>query len=175
MRSATPSMTSSSSAAIPAERRSKTTSNWLSYSQRCRSEAAHLERRHRPRRGAETRADAQALPPRRALKYSGRGCRTARSWASSTTQGTQRPSRTTSTFSTEPDCFAACRSTTPNSSGKWLSAHEWPTPPSATRMDGRYRDFLLTDPERKGHLVESAVRAFLLAQSKSRTSKVFSW
>ena len=34
-----------------------------------------------------------------------------------------------------------------------------------TATYGAYRSFLLTDPERKGRLVESAVGAFLLAQS----------
>ena len=32
-----------------------------------------------------------------------------------------------------------------------------------TATYGPYRDSLLTDPERKGHLVESAVGAYLLA------------
>ena len=44
-----------------------------------------------------------------------------------------------------------------------------------TATYGRYRDFLLTDPERKGHLVESAVGAFLLAQSKKQHFEVHWW
>ncbi len=44
-----------------------------------------------------------------------------------------------------------------------------------TATYGRYRDFLLTDPERKGHLVESAVGAFLLAQSKKQNFEVHWW
>lgn len=44
-----------------------------------------------------------------------------------------------------------------------------------TATYGRYRGFLLTDPERKGHLVESAVGAFLLAQSKKQHFEVHWW
>lgn len=40
---------------------------------------------------------------------------------------------------------------------------------------GRYRDFLLTDPQRKGHLVESAVGAFLLNRSKAEYFDVNWW
>lgn len=40
---------------------------------------------------------------------------------------------------------------------------------------GPYRDFLLTDPERKGRLVESAVGAFLLARSKVEHFDVRWW
>ena len=40
---------------------------------------------------------------------------------------------------------------------------------------GRYRDFLLSDPERRGRLVESAVGAYLLAESKRQHFKVFWW
>jgi hypothetical protein len=40
---------------------------------------------------------------------------------------------------------------------------------------GRYRDFLLTDSERKGHLVESAVGAYLLARSKQEHFDVSWW
>lgn len=40
---------------------------------------------------------------------------------------------------------------------------------------GQYRGFLLTDPERKGRLVESAVGAHLLAESKRQNFKVFWW
>lgn len=44
-----------------------------------------------------------------------------------------------------------------------------------TATYGRYRDFLLTDPERKGHLVESAVGAYLLALSKKERFDVRWW
>lgn len=44
-----------------------------------------------------------------------------------------------------------------------------------TATYGRYRDYLLTDPERKGHLVESAVGAFLLAQSKKQNFEMHWW
>lgn len=40
---------------------------------------------------------------------------------------------------------------------------------------GMYRDFLLTDPERKGRLVESAVGAYLLARSKVDHFDVHWW
>ncbi len=40
---------------------------------------------------------------------------------------------------------------------------------------GRYRDFLLTDPERRGRLVESAVGAYLLARSQSEHFEVHWW
>ena len=40
---------------------------------------------------------------------------------------------------------------------------------------GRYRDFLLTDSERKGHLIESAVGAYLLARSKQEHFDVSWW
>ena len=40
---------------------------------------------------------------------------------------------------------------------------------------GQYRDFLLSDPERRGRLVESAVGAYLLAESKRQHFKVFWW
>ncbi len=40
---------------------------------------------------------------------------------------------------------------------------------------GRYRDFLLTDPERRGHLVESAVGAYLLARSSVEHFEVSWW
>lgn len=40
---------------------------------------------------------------------------------------------------------------------------------------GRYRDFLLTDNERKGHLVESAIGAYLLARSKQEHFEVSWW
>lgn len=44
-----------------------------------------------------------------------------------------------------------------------------------TATYGRYRDFLLTDSERKGHLVESAVGAYLLARSKKEHFDVSWW
>ena len=44
-----------------------------------------------------------------------------------------------------------------------------------TATYGPYRDFLLTDPERKGHLVESAVGAYLLAQANERCFDVHWW
>ncbi len=44
-----------------------------------------------------------------------------------------------------------------------------------TATYGPYRDFLLTDPERKGHLVESAVGAYLLAQANERRFDVHWW
>ena len=44
-----------------------------------------------------------------------------------------------------------------------------------TATYGPYRDFLLTDPERKGHLVESAVGAYLLAQANERSFDVHWW
>lgn len=40
---------------------------------------------------------------------------------------------------------------------------------------GQYREFLLTDPERKGHLVESAVGAYLLKRSQRDHFEVFWW
>lgn len=40
---------------------------------------------------------------------------------------------------------------------------------------GQYRNFLLTDSERRGHLAESAVGAYLLAQSKARGFDVYWW
>lgn len=40
---------------------------------------------------------------------------------------------------------------------------------------GIYRDFLLTDSERRGHLVESAVGAYLLARSKQEHFEVYWW
>lgn len=40
---------------------------------------------------------------------------------------------------------------------------------------GNYRDFLLTDSERKGRLVESAVGAYLLARSKKERFEVHWW
>lgn len=40
---------------------------------------------------------------------------------------------------------------------------------------GQYRDFLLSDPERRGRLVESAVGAHLLAESKRQNFRVFWW
>ena len=40
---------------------------------------------------------------------------------------------------------------------------------------GRYRDFLLTDPARRGHLVESAIGAALLARSKQEHFEVHWW
>ncbi len=40
---------------------------------------------------------------------------------------------------------------------------------------GHYRSFLLTDPERRGHLVESVVGAFLLAQAKVQNFEVYWW
>ena len=42
-------------------------------------------------------------------------------------------------------------------------------------MYGQYRDFLLTDPERKGHLVESAVGAYLLKRAQQEHFEVFWW
>lgn len=44
-----------------------------------------------------------------------------------------------------------------------------------TATYGLYRDFLLADPERKGRLVESAVGAYLLAQSKKQGFEVHWW
>lgn len=44
-----------------------------------------------------------------------------------------------------------------------------------TASYGRYRNFLLTDSERKGHLVESAVGACLLARSKREHFDVSWW
>lgn len=44
-----------------------------------------------------------------------------------------------------------------------------------TATYGRYRDFLLTDPERRGHLVESAVGARLLALSSQQRFEVRWW
>ena len=44
-----------------------------------------------------------------------------------------------------------------------------------TATYGQYRDFLLTDPERKGHLVESAVGAYLLALANERRFDVHWW
>lgn len=44
-----------------------------------------------------------------------------------------------------------------------------------TATYGTYRDFLLTDPERRGHLVESAVGAYLLARSKREHFEVHWW
>ena len=44
-----------------------------------------------------------------------------------------------------------------------------------TASYGQYRDFLLTDPERKGHLVESAVGAFLLARAQEQHFEVHWW
>lgn len=40
---------------------------------------------------------------------------------------------------------------------------------------GQYRDFLLTDPERKGHLVESAVGAYLIKRSHREHFEVYWW
>jgi len=40
---------------------------------------------------------------------------------------------------------------------------------------GQYRDFLLTDPERRGHLVESAVGAYLIKRAKREGFEVFWW
>ena len=40
---------------------------------------------------------------------------------------------------------------------------------------GRYRSFLLTDPDRKGHLVETAVGAYLLRRSKREHFDVCWW
>ncbi|MEA5020129.1 MAG: AAA family ATPase [Gordonibacter sp.] len=40
---------------------------------------------------------------------------------------------------------------------------------------GQYRDFLLSDPERKGHLIESAIGAYLLAQAPLQHFEVFWW
>lgn len=44
-----------------------------------------------------------------------------------------------------------------------------------TATYGQYRSFLLTDPERKGHLVESAVGAYLLARGIKEHFEVFWW
>lgn len=44
-----------------------------------------------------------------------------------------------------------------------------------TATYGQYRSFLLTDPERKGHLVESAVGAYLLARSVQEKFDVAWW
>lgn len=44
-----------------------------------------------------------------------------------------------------------------------------------TATYGQYRSFLLSDPERKGHLVESAVGSFLLAQSAKEHFQVHWW
>lgn len=44
-----------------------------------------------------------------------------------------------------------------------------------TASYGMYRDFLLNDTERRGHLVESAVGAFLLARSKAEHFEVHWW
>ncbi len=44
-----------------------------------------------------------------------------------------------------------------------------------TATYGQYRSFLLTDPERKGHLVESAVGAYLLARSAQERFDVAWW
>lgn len=44
-----------------------------------------------------------------------------------------------------------------------------------TASYGRYREFLLTDSERKGHLVESAIGAHLLARSKQEHFDVSWW
>lgn len=44
-----------------------------------------------------------------------------------------------------------------------------------TATYGQYRDFLLTDPERRGHLVESAVGAYLLALSPRQHFEVRWW
>ena len=40
---------------------------------------------------------------------------------------------------------------------------------------GQYRDFLLSDSDRRGRLVESSVGAHLLAESKRKNFKVFWW
>ena len=40
---------------------------------------------------------------------------------------------------------------------------------------GQYRSFLLSDPQRRGRLIESAVGAHLLAESKRRNFKIFWW
>ena len=40
---------------------------------------------------------------------------------------------------------------------------------------GPYRDFLLTDPKRKGRLVESAVGAYLLARAAAERFEVHWW
>lgn len=40
---------------------------------------------------------------------------------------------------------------------------------------GQYRDFLLTDPDRKGHLIESAVGAYLIKRAKREGFEVFWW
>ena len=44
-----------------------------------------------------------------------------------------------------------------------------------TAAYGRYRDFLLDDPERRGHLVESAVGAYLLARSHEEHFELRWW
>ncbi len=44
-----------------------------------------------------------------------------------------------------------------------------------TATYGTYRDFLLTDPDRRGHLVESAVGACLLARAKQERFEVHWW
>lgn len=44
-----------------------------------------------------------------------------------------------------------------------------------TATYGQYRSFLLTDPERRGHLVESAVGAYLLARGIKDHFEVFWW
>lgn len=44
-----------------------------------------------------------------------------------------------------------------------------------TASYGMYRDFLLNDTDRRGHLVESAVGAFLLARSKTDHFEVHWW
>lgn len=44
-----------------------------------------------------------------------------------------------------------------------------------TATYGQYRDYLLTDPERRGHLVESAVGAFLLQQAAKQHFEVHWW
>lgn len=46
---------------------------------------------------------------------------------------------------------------------------------SVTATYGRNRDFLLVDPERKGHLEESAVGAYLPAQPKKKGNEVHWW
>lgn len=44
-----------------------------------------------------------------------------------------------------------------------------------TATYGQYRDFLLTDPDRKGHLVESAVGAYLMRRGCREHFDVFWW
>ncbi len=44
-----------------------------------------------------------------------------------------------------------------------------------TATYGRYRDFLLEDPERRGRLVESAVGAWLLADSRKQGFELYWW